>query len=44
MEWVFWRHLNESSEEEPHTNQEPLRENDVFIDLPSRYVLIVEAI
>jgi hypothetical protein len=32
----FEQHLNESSEEEPHTNQEPPRENDVIIDLPSR--------
>jgi hypothetical protein len=32
-----------SSEEEPHTSQEPPRENDVIIDLPS-YDKIVEAI
>jgi hypothetical protein len=31
----FEQNLNESSEEEPHTNQEPPRENDVIIDLPS---------
>jgi hypothetical protein len=32
----FEQHLNESSEEEQHANHEPLRENDVIIDLPSR--------
>jgi predicted metal-dependent HD superfamily phosphohydrolase len=32
----FEQNLNESSEEEPHTNQEPARENDVIIDLPNR--------
>jgi hypothetical protein len=39
----FEQNLNESSEEEPHTNQEPPRENDVIIDLPRRDE-IVEAI
>jgi hypothetical protein len=37
------QHLNESSEEEPHTNQEPPKEKDVIIDLSSRDE-IVEAI
>jgi hypothetical protein len=32
----FEQHLNESSEEEPHTNQEPARENYVIIDLLNR--------
>jgi hypothetical protein len=32
----FEQHLNESSEDEPHTHQDPLRENDVIINLPSR--------
>jgi hypothetical protein len=32
----FEQHLNESSEEEPHANQEPPRQNDVIIDSPSR--------
>jgi hypothetical protein len=33
----FEQLLNESSEEEPHANQEPSREKVyVFIDLPSR--------
>jgi hypothetical protein len=31
----FEKHLNESSEEEPHANQEPPRENYVIIDLRS---------
>jgi hypothetical protein len=31
----FEQHLNEGSEEEPHANQEPLRENDNIIDLRS---------
>jgi hypothetical protein len=39
----FEQYLNESSEEEPHVNQEPPRKNDVNIDLPSRDE-IVEAI
>jgi hypothetical protein len=37
------QHLKESSKEEPHTNQEPPRKNDVIIDLPSLDE-IVEAI
>ena len=32
----FEQHLNESSEEEPHTIQELPREDDVVIDLPNR--------
>jgi hypothetical protein len=36
----FEQNLNESSEEEPHTNQEPPRENDVIIDLPSRCEIV----
>jgi hypothetical protein len=32
----FEQHLNGSSKEELHANQEPPRENDVIIDLPSR--------
>jgi hypothetical protein len=32
----FEVHLNESSKEDPHANQEPPRVNDVIIDLPSR--------
>jgi hypothetical protein len=33
-------HSNESSEEETHANQEPPRENEVNIDLPSRDELV----
>jgi hypothetical protein len=40
---ILEEHLNESSEEEPHANQEPSRENDVIIDLSSRDE-VVEAI
>jgi hypothetical protein len=39
----FQQHLNESSEKEPHTNRESLRENYVAIDLLRRDQ-IVEAI
>jgi hypothetical protein len=35
-EEYFELHLNNHSEEEPHANQEPMRENDAIIDLPSR--------
>jgi hypothetical protein len=39
----FEQHLNESFEEEPHTNQEPTRDIYVIFDLPSLDE-IVEAI
>jgi hypothetical protein len=36
--WIeyFEQHLNESSKKEPHTNQEPPRENDVITDFSTR--------
>jgi hypothetical protein len=39
----FEQHLNKSFKEQPHTNQEPASENDIFINFP-RCDEIVEAI